>query len=380
MFAHLFIYRIKSLLRMRVVVFWSFVYPIALALLFYVTFGSGIGKETGFAPINVCVVKENVSESLESFTSVMEEIEYNENMKMFIVNDTDKENAKKLLSEGKAEGIVYLSDDIEVEVSASGMNQSILKIFTDSYKRNVLVLTDAYLEGPEKVEAVSKVLEETNHSFRKVSLAGAKADSYIQYFYSIIAMACLFGSFVGIQMGNELQANASALAARKCVSSVHRLSVICADMCAAFLIDFLEVLLVGAFLEIVLKIHVCSQVLPFLLICFCGSMIGVATGQFVTFIARGKQGLQIAISLSFSLTSCFLGGLMSKGMDHLVAMKMPIVASLNPASLITNSLYCLAVYEDYRRVSFAMITLAAEALLLTFISYLASRRTRHASI
>lgn len=380
MFSHLFVYRIKSLLRVKVVLFWSFVYPIALALLFYMTFGSDIGKETGFEPIEVCVVGENVSDSLKDLPDVMKDIEYKEGIKMFVVHEEDKASSKQLLESGEVAGIVYLSDDISVEVTGSGINQSILKIFTDSYKRNVLILTDAYMAGPEKAEAVGKVMSETTNTLREVTLSGAENDSSIQYFYAIIAMACLFGSFVGIQMGNELQANASSLAARKCVSSAHRLKVIVADMCAAFLIDFVEVLLVSVFLEMVLHIHICSKLGPYLLICFTGSMIGVASGQFITFLARGKQGLQIAISLTFSLTSCFLGGLMSKGMDHLVAVNIPILGMINPASLITNSFYCLAIYQDYRRVSLNMTILAAEALLFTVLSYLASRRTRHASI
>lgn len=380
MFVHLFQYRIKSLLRGKVILFWSLIYPILLSILFFITFGSHIGENSTFEMADVAVVTTDKAFIEGDFLEVISTVEYSENNRMFQVHECDETTAKDMLSKGEVIGIVYLSEDLKIEVTGSGLYQSILKIFTDSYKRNVAIYTDLYTEAPEKAEAVNAVITETRDYLHNVSIAGADADSDINYFYAIIAMTCMFGCFIGVQLGNELEANASPLAARKCMSSAHRLTIIVADMLAAFVLDYVNIMIVTVFVKYVLGINICNEPVPYLLVCAFGSIIGVAIGQFTTIIARGKQGLQIALSLTFSLTSCFLGGLMVSGMEHLVAKHAPIINVINPAALISNAFYCLANYSDYRRVRISIITLGMEAVVLTLCSYLSARRIRHADI
>lgn len=40
MFAHIFLYRIKSLLRQKSLVFWTMIFPIALATFFNISLGN----------------------------------------------------------------------------------------------------------------------------------------------------------------------------------------------------------------------------------------------------------------------------------------------------------------------------------------------------
>lgn len=380
MFKHIYKYRILSLVREKVVLFWSLVYPIVLAVMFYATFGSHIGSDSRFEPADICLVMEEGADTYENMPEVISSVEYSEGKKMFSVSECGIDKAEDMLEKGEVIGIVRVSDTIRVEVNGSGLYQSILKMFTDTYLRNMEVYKNLYTDAPERASVVEKIMSETGSALKESGISGAEADSQIQYFYSIIAMACLFGSFVGISLGNGLVANATPVAARKCISSAHRLTVICADMCAAFSIGFVEICMVTLFIRYGLKIDICPKPGFYILICFFGAIIGVAIGQFTAFIARGKNGVQIAISLSFSLVSSFLGGLMVGGIDYLIANVCPIVARINPASLITNSFYCLSVYSDYKRVAINIITLGVEAAVLTISSYLVSRRTRHESI
>lgn len=380
MFVHLFTYRVRSLLRRKIIVFWSLVYPILLATFFTVTFASNLGSDVRFDAASVAIVNDRASGAAEGFTELIGSLEYAEGCRMFEVHECGESEAEEMLAEAEVIGIVYVTDDLAIKVSSSGLYQSILKMVTDSWKRNVKIYTDLLGTAPDRAAAVEAVLSDTRGYLDEVSISGAESSQEMQAFYAIIAMACLFGSFVGIDIGNELQANASPLAARKCISSAHRLRVIAADMSAAFLIDLVEIIMVTLYIRFVLGIDICAKPWPYLLICLFGSMIGVASGQFVAFLARGRQGMQIAISLSFSLISCFLGGLMVQGMDHLLEQVCPVINRINPATLISNSFYCLAIYDDYRRFTVSMLTLAGEAALLTFCSYMISRRTRHASI
>lgn len=380
MFGHLYTYRIKSLLRGKVVIFWSLVYPIILSLLFYLTFGSHVGvQDNAFEPAEIAVVSEEGALS-DIFLETIENVEFSEGNRMFIVNRLSEEEAKKQLLDGKVYGIVFVSDDITLSVRGSGLYQSILKTFTDTFLQNVDLLTDVYTTAPEAAEAVRAITESTQTYIKKVSISGAEADNDIQSFYNIIAMACLFGCFIGVMLGNELQANASPLAARKCMGSVHRFKMITADMLAAFTLDFIEVMIVSLVIRFVFGVNIMVQPLYYIIIVLFGTLIGVAGGQFIAVLARGKNDLQIALSIAISLVCCFLSGLMVGGIDHLIEAKAPIINRINPAALIVNAFYCLSVYTDYERYTMDMVLLLVEAVVLTGLSYLAMRRVKHESI
>lgn len=380
MFGHLYLYRVKSLLRGRVIIFWSLIYPCLLAILFSVTFGSHVGQnDNAFEPAAVAVVNEGGRLSA-TLLDTIKEVEYSEGHKMFYVSEIDANEAEAKLLDQEVVAVIIVGDDVKLNVRGSGLYQSITKTFTDTFIQSADLLMDTYMNAPEKAQAVEDIISGTESYIHSVTLGGAEADSDIQFFYNIIAMACLFGSFIGIQLGNELQANASPLAARKCISSAHRLKMIVADMFAAFSLDFVEIMIVTVFIRFVLGINIVAQPLPYILICLLGSLLGVAIGQFTAFLARGKEGLQIALSLSFSLLSCFLSGLMVNGIENTIQKSAPIINRVNPAYLITNSFYCLTVYTDYRRFAINLVTLAIEAVVLTTCSFFAVRRVRHESI
>ena len=58
--------------------------------------------------------------------------------------------------------------------------------------------------------------------------------------YALIGMACLYGCFIGYQSAMDLQANLSALAARRCVSPVHRMQWILSETAVSFGLHFFQ--------------------------------------------------------------------------------------------------------------------------------------------
>ena len=57
----------------------------------------------------------------------------------------------------------------------------------------------------------------------EVSLGGQTINGSAQFFYALIAMTCLYGCFIGFGSAITLQANLTALAARRCVTPTHKL-------------------------------------------------------------------------------------------------------------------------------------------------------------
>ena len=99
-------------------------------------------------------------------------------------------------------------------------------------------------------------------------------------------------------------------------------------------------------------------------------------------IADGADlgGFQTLLDVVIPLAMCFLAGLMVSGMRQLIEESAPVINRINPAALISDSFYCLTVYEDPERLAVNLVTLAAISLGLTLYAFLRMRRERYDSI
>ena len=132
MFWHIYKYRVKSLLKTKMSVFWAFIYPILLGTLFFVTFGNSINKNS-IETIDVAIVKEAESEKNDSFVEMMEKVEFEDGKRIFNILNLDLKSAEEQLEDESIVGIVRLGDEITLEMGKSGLGASILKEFADEY-------------------------------------------------------------------------------------------------------------------------------------------------------------------------------------------------------------------------------------------------------
>mgnify|MGYP007124999749 CR=1 FL=1 len=79
-----------------------------------------------------------------------------------------------------------------------------------------------------------KPLLSSDSLVREVSLGGRTIDGNMQFFYALIAMACLYGCFIGFGSAIGIQANITPLAARRCVTPTHKLKLILTDQLTSF--------------------------------------------------------------------------------------------------------------------------------------------------
>ena len=80
------------------------------------------------------------------------------------------------------------------------------------------------------------------------------------------------------------------------------------------------------------------------------------------------------------MTSCFFSGLMVSGMKAVVEMKAPWFNRINPASVISDTFYCLNVYNDYKVYTEKIITMIIMTVIFTTIGFLLTRRKKYASL
>ncbi len=380
MFWHLYKYCFLSLIRRKELIFWAMLFPIILGTLFKAGFGSSTSIIEDYTTIPVALTMEQTNEQSELFLSTITSVSFNEDTPMFDVIMATQEEGAAMVKDGTVEGQIIFGDSIQLVFSASGLNQSIIKIFADQYQQNTALTMHVLANDPSKLADAMTALHEDTSFLQEVSLGGEKIDSMLQYFYALIAMACLYGNFLGLQNAESIQANLTALGARRHVTPTHHMKLIVADTLAAFTIHFANILVVCAYLRFILRVQIGTQPVYFLLVCLFGSIIGVTLGLFIGSVSRKSNGIKIALSLGLSMVFSMLGGLMFSQMKYIIEQKAPFINRINPVALISDAFFSLSVYDDYSRYISSLVTLGAMAVILIIASFIAIRRSRYASL
>lgn len=364
-----------QLVRDKEDMFWAIMFPILLATFMYLAFGQLFSSEKleKLIPVAVVVESENAeSENFQLFANEMSDI--------LSVEYVEESEALKLLEEGKIDGVFYTGNGHRLMVVGSNWNTNILQAVLDSYTRNEAMIREIAQSHPERVETAIQNLSEYKSMTEEVTVGGGSLDTSLSYFFAVLGMACMFGCFIGMRCPIDIQANLSALGARRSVTPTHRLKLVIADLTAALTVHFFNVLILLAYMKYILKIEFGDNLGYMTLLCLVGSMVGVALGMFVGSIGKISENGKIAIMITVSLTSSFLSGLMVHSMKSMVEEHAPIINRVNPAALIVDGFYCLNVYDDMRRYWISFVTLVVMAVLLLGGSFVMVRRERYDSI
>lgn len=380
MFFHQYHYRIKFFLHTRTILFWALIFPVILGTLFQSTFGKAMSKEEGFRIIPVAIVTDTTKPNATEFLTVMKELAYENEDKIFEVHEVSQEEAKKLLLDEEVRGIINNSSTRELIVSASGFEQSVLKQFMDEYLRIESFITDVAINQPDKLLEAVNTIQSSDSLIKTISLKGNETDATLQYFYALIGMVCLFGCYLGLANARDIQANLSANAARRCVSASPKFKLVCADALAALTIHFSELIIVWIYLRFILGVNIGDQPLPYFAICFIGSIIGITMGQFIGIACRGSEAAKEGIATAASMGMSFLSGLMFANMKDIVQKNVPILNVINPAALITDAFYSLTMFDDYSRYTKSLITLIIISAIFLTGSIILVRREKYESI
>lgn len=379
MFFHLLKYKLKVFFREKELLGWIFAFPLVLGTFFYLSFGSIMNNgDYEFAPVPVAYVSENGGE--EAFEFVLDGLGADAEDQLFQVTKTDRIGAEELLKQGGIDGIILASPDISMVVSNKGFNQTIIKSFLESYLKHKSVLEQIGRTHPEKLPAAIKILTEEISYNKEISFSNNNMDNLAQYFFALIAMTCLYGSIIGRRCVEDIQANISALGARREASPAHKFTVICADFCGAVIVDFAAVALLLIYLSIILKLDLGTKVSYIVITALAGSVIGVAMGTFIGSLGKMSVSVKEALVSAISLTLSFLSGLMINNMKDIIEHTVPFVNRINPAALITDCLYSLNMYDTYDRFYADIAAMGIIAALFILGSYLLLRRNRYASI
>lgn len=372
---HLIKYGFYQTVREWSSMFWALAFPIILGTLFYLSFGQW-SLEEHMEAMPVAVVREETGEDAKAFLAYLEELEGD----MVVAETVTEEQALDLLSSDKVEGIFYVRETPSLTVAKSGLEQSILKALLDTYEKNAQTIKAVARSHPEGMKAALETLEDWHGMTREVSVGGRTLDSNITYFFALIAFAALSGVYLGIKNSCDSQANLSALGARRCITPTHKLKIVSCNFIVLFIIQFLNIMILTVYLRFVLGIDLGNHPGELVLVNLLGSMIGVSMGILIGSIGRMQFGMKMGLGVLFTLFPGFLAGLMFGNVKNLIEQHCPVINRINPAAVLSDSYYCMAVFDDARRMRGNLLLLGVMSLLCVAGAVLVVRRKQYDSI
>ena len=172
------------------VIFWPLVFPLILGTLFYFAFGSI--DEADFETVQTIVVKEADADPV--FLEFLETMETDES-RLVELQEMSREEARRALEEKKASGIYFVGETPMLKVAGSGISESILESLLESYQNGKQTLSMVAEKHPEGIQKAIEQMDAYEELVKQVSLGGTTTNSNAQFFYALIAMACLYGAF-----------------------------------------------------------------------------------------------------------------------------------------------------------------------------------------
>ncbi|MGB8450986.1 MAG: ABC transporter permease [Anaerocolumna sp.] len=369
--------RIKCLCRGYETIFWSFGFPLLLAMFFYLGFNN-LGGSNSIDTIPVAIVTGGSTES--NFINALKSAQITEDKKLFKVQSQTLNVAGLMLQNDKIAGYIVYNKAPVLYIKNGGIEQSVIKSFVDNYLQMSHTTVNITALNPDLVNNIAKITAKYKGYIVEGGDKDRNPDYTLIYFYSLIALTCMFGTNWGFREMVDIQANQSSIAARINVSPIHKMKLLFCNLLAAFTIHYISILFLLTFLNKVLRVDLGHRPGMILLTCMFGSFCGIALGAMICVVVKANVKVRGSILNVVLMGGAFLSGMMIVDIKYIIASKAPIIGYLNPSSLITDAFYCLYYYDSYGRLFQDLFMLGILTFIFSVITYFEIRRREYASI
>ena len=393
MFIHNFKYAFKTLFKNKMLIFWTFAFPIILGTLFNMAF-LNIENSEKLDIINIAIINNEDFENNEAFKTSFEELsDENNEDRLFNTQYTTEETARELLDKGEIVGYMKLKEDKPIlTFSTSGIDETIFKYVTEEIEQTSDIINNLSETEIQKQitsgnyninyeEIYNKVIElakEDNVELKNISNSNL---SYTMIeFYTLIAMTCLYGGMLSMVSINQTLANMSNKGKRIAVSPTKKGTIILSSLLASYIAQLIGLAILFVYTLFILKIDYGDNTGLIILLAMIGSFTGLTLGTFVGTLFKTNENAKTGILIALTMFWCYLSGMMGITMKYVVDKNVPIINKINPASMITDGFYSLYYYDTLDRYWTDIISLLIFAFVLIAISFFSLRRQKYDSI
>lgn len=387
MFFHNFKYSLITLFRNKMLIFWTFAFPIILGTFFNMAF-SDIEKNEKLDIINIAVVNNEAFSNSIVMKEVFKKLsDKNNSVQLFQTEYVSELEANSLLNDNKIDGYVIANDyTTKVVVKENGINATILKYVVDeiSMADKIIKNFQASADGNSNTDIIdmttiyNKVLKMQANDDDNIKDISSHNLSYTMIeFYTLIAMTCLYGGLLSMVAINNNLANISNHGKRISITPVSKGKMILSSVLASYVTQIIGISLLFLYLYFGLHINFGTNFLLVILLALIGSLAGISLGVFISCIVKANENTKTGIVISITMLGCFLSGMMGITMKYLIDKNVPIINKINPANMITDGFYSLYYYDTLNRYWFNVISLLVFSSILIFISYIVLRRQKY---
>ena len=384
MFLHNLKYTFKTLFRNKSLIFWTFAFPIIMATFFNMAFADVIESDQ-LKIIDMAIVDNNEFNNnmlyKQTFTSLSDE---NNKDRLFSITYTNKDDAKKLLEDGKIEGYLELENGVpKLTFVSNGINQTIIKYVVDEvHDTEKIILTMSSEDVNSSIETIYAKIQSflTTNNIELKNTANENLDYMMIEYYTLIAMTCLYAGSVAMVAINKSLPYLKGNGKRVSVSPASKSTIVFSSLVASYTVQLLTLGLLFLYTAGLLHIDYSDKIGYILLLSFVGSLAGVALGLLVGSYFKTTDSAKTGIMIAITMTGCFLAGMMGVGMKYVIDSNIPIINKLNPAAIITDGFYSLYYYSNYQRYWFNIGSLLAITIVLIILSCKRIGRARYDSI
>ena len=377
MFTHIFKNSLKVLFKNKILIFWTFMFPIILGTLFNMAF-SNINSEESFKVVKIGIVDDINYKYDDAFPYAFNALGAEGENQMFDITYGTIDELKVLLEDQKISGYLYLDQGPHIVVKKNGIEQTIFKNVVDEVN---MVRKDMFGIDYASMEGVIEHINGLMSSEVKVNNTSNKNLDYVMIeFYTLIAMSCLYGATISMYSLNQVLPNMSNKGKRVGVSPIPKGKLIVSNLLASFIVQLLGVFLLFLYTIFVLNVDYGPNMPLVVLTAVAGSFAGLSIGIFVSSVFKKSENAKIGIIVGSTMFFSFLAGMMGITMKYVIDTNMPILNIINPVNMITDALYALYSYNTLNRFIFDIGSLLIFSFVLLGISYMFFRRNKYDSI
>ena len=376
MFIHNFKYAFQTLFKNKMLIFWTFAFPIILGTLFNMAF-SNIENSEKMQTINIAIIENEDFKNNEMFKKSFKNL--SEEEELFNTQYTTEEKAKEMLNQGEIIGYMKLEGNKPtLTFATNGADETIFKYVTEEIEQtNELIKNIAEMQKEVNIE-VLEMIEEDSVKLKNIS------NDHLSYtmieFYTLIAMTCLYGGMLSMVSINQTLANMSNKGKRIAVSPTKKSTIILSSLLASYIVQLIGLAILFVYTLLVLKVDYGEHTIFIILLAIAGSFAGLTLGTFVGTLLKTSENTKTGILIALTMFWCYLSGMMGITMKYLVDTNVPMINQINPTSMITDGFYSLYYYETLDRYWTDLISLIIFALVLVIISFFGLRRQKYDSI
>ena len=393
MFLHNFKYSLKTLFKNKMLIFWTFAFPIILGTFFNMAFSNIIEQEK-LAIIDIAIIDNEDYQNNSIFKKAFEDLsDENSEDQMFNTKLVDEEKAKEMLDKEEIVGYLEMQGkEPKLVFQQNGVNQTIFKYVVEEIVQRTSIVENISKDEIQKqieqgnytVDAesiVKSVIEETSNTNVEFENTANKNLNYVMIeFYTLIAMTCLYGGILGMVTINQTLPNMSSKGKRVAVAPTKKGTIVLSSLLAGYVAQLLGVALLFIYTVFALKVDYGEHTGLVILLALIGSLTGLAMGVAVGTLSKKNEATKSGILIAITMTGCFFAGMMGMTMKYVIDTNMPIINKINPASIITDGFYSLYYYNTLDRFWFDMTSLVVLCVVLITVSFFSLRRQKYDSI